>query len=83
MKVREVIKSLMEYHDLEQEICASWWDRDLFASSYKDLHGVEMSDEVWDNAVWHFDQQEGYDFINSNMFDLIHDNLDAPEEATA
>jgi len=82
MKVREVITMLNTYKDQEQEICASWWDRDLFNPSYKDTNAVPIPVDVWNRAVQSFDEEQGFDFINSNMYDLIEGLIDDAEAVT-
>jgi len=82
MKVSKVIEMLKTYPDQDAEICASWWDKDLFDRSYEDAHEVPMPDDVWNRAVASFDEEQGFDFINSNMYELIEDFIDAPELPT-
>ncbi len=67
MKVSQAIKLLSEI-DPDEEICISWWERDLFT----DRDGTPVSDDAWLRAVEVFDVNGGYDNINQQVYDYIN-----------
>ena len=73
MKVSQAIKLLSEI-DPDEEICISWWERDLFT----DRDGIPVSDDAWLRAVEVFDANGGYDTINQQVYDFI--NYDINQE---
>ncbi len=73
MKVSQAIKLLSEI-DPDEEICISWWERDLFT----DRDGVPVPDDAWLRAVEVFDANGGYDTINQQVYDFI--NYDINQE---
>lgn len=68
MQVKEAIQLLSKHHHPDDEICISWWSRDLFL----DIDGVIVDEEAWSNAVAEFDGEEGYSHINEQVYDLIN-----------
>jgi hypothetical protein len=73
MKVSHAIKLLSEI-DPDEEICISWWERDLFT----DRDRTPVSDDTWHKAVAVFDANGGYDTINQQVWEFI--NYDINEE---
>lgn len=65
MKVREAILMLRDLKP-DDEICISWWTKDLFESPIE-----PMPVEDWLYAVDEFDSQEGYEHVNSIVYELI------------
>jgi len=82
MKVREVITMLNTYKDQEQEICASWWDRDIFDPSYRDENAVPIPEDVWNSAVMSFDEAGGFDSVNEHAYDMIQRLIDDAKAVT-
>lgn len=78
MKVSQAIEMLQAYNQ-DEEICISWWCKDLFNDG--DLSPI--SDEAWDNAVEEFDNEEGYQHINSTVWELLHDAILGIESGTS
>ena len=67
MKVGKAIEFLSEM-DRDEEICISWWERDLFT----DRNGVPVPDDAWSSAVAEFDAEGGYDSINQQVWELVN-----------
>lgn len=65
MKVREAILMLQDLNP-NDEICISWWTKDLFESPTDPL-----KTEDWECAVDEFDSEQGYDHVNSTVYELI------------
>jgi hypothetical protein len=78
MKVSQAIEMLQTYNQ-DEEICISWWCKDLFNDG--DLSPI--SDEAWDNAVKEFDNEEGYQHINSTVWELLHNSILGIESGTS
>ena len=78
MKVSQAIVMLESYKP-DEEICISWWCKDLFTDSDDN----PVSDEAWENAVGEFDNEEGYQHINSNVWELLHDAILGIESGTS
>jgi hypothetical protein len=72
MKVKDVIQVLSEHYSLEDDICVSWWSKDLFEETAREAGlSQEQIDENWGYAVEDFGQNGGYDHINEQMFDIL------------
>lgn len=73
MKVKEAIEALSKNYSPDDDICISWWDIDLFKGSLED---AEMDEKEivkrWGKAVDDFDKEFGYDFINSQVYDILY-----------
>jgi len=67
MKVSKAIELLSEINP-DEEICISWWEKDLF----NELDGTPVSEEGWLNAVAEFDNAGGYPSINSEVHTYLH-----------
>jgi hypothetical protein len=68
MKVSKVIDTLNHFYKPDDEICISWWGKELF----RDAETNEpCSDEQWLKAVEDFDAQEGYEHINIKVWDIL------------
>lgn len=68
MKISQAIVMLKSYGSMDDEICISWWSKDLFDDD--DNH---ISRQAWDDAVGVFDAEEGFDWINGQMYETIND----------
>jgi hypothetical protein len=67
MQVWEVIRMLERYPQ-DEEICASWWGKELFT----DADNNPCSDEQWLKAVEDFDANEGYEHINTKIWEILN-----------
>ena len=67
MQVWEVIRMLERYPQ-DEEICASWWGKELFT----DADNNPCSDEQWLKAVEDFDNNEGYEHINTKIWEILN-----------
>lgn len=63
MKVSKAIELLSELNP-DEEICISWWERQLFT----DTENVIVSEEKWNEAVAEFDIEGGYDSVNEQVW---------------
>ena len=54
--VREAIKMLNDYLDQDEEICISWWDKELFESAFD----KDIKEEAWEKVVSDFDDMTVY-----------------------
>ncbi len=78
MKVSQAIEMLAKHYQADEEICISWWSRDLFLN----IDGVIVSEEAWNNAVTEFDGAEGYPHINEQVYDLLHSVITETESGS-
>jgi len=78
MKVAQALELLSRYHHPDEEICISWWSRDLFL----DIDGEVVSEEAWGNAVDEFDKAEGYPHINEQVYDLLFSAITETESGS-
>ena len=67
MKVSKAIELLSELNP-DEEICISWWERQLFT----DTEDVIVSEEKWKEAVAEFDIEGGYETINEQVWNFLY-----------
>lgn len=75
MKYKDAI-ALLSTYDQEEEVCISWWGRELF----EDPEGEPISNESWGYAVAEYDREEGYDHMNQKMWVLINGAIQDAED---
>jgi len=68
MKVSEAIEALRQSYNPDDEICISWWGRELFP----DADDNPCTDEKWQRAVKNFDTDEAYQTINARVWDYLN-----------
>jgi len=68
MKVSEAIEVLSGFYEPDDEICISWWGRELFP----DADNKPCTDEQWQKAVDDFDANEGYEHINTQIWEYLN-----------
>lgn len=74
-KVKEAIEMLTNLYDPEEDICISWWDKDLMAQQFVDYKLNPLTDEEWEDAVDEFNYQEGFDYCNEQVADRIFQSI--------
>ena len=74
MKVSDVIRTLQEFHNPDEEVVIVWWDRQCFAfGSTDELPTMEQ----WNEAVRRFDDQDGFgEYISSQCHDEVMSYVD-------
>jgi hypothetical protein len=68
MKVSEAIEMLSKFYKPDDELCISWWGKELFP----DADDNPCTDENWLKAVDDFDAHEGYEYINTKVWDNLN-----------
>jgi hypothetical protein len=71
MKVKDAIKVLKQY-DKNEELCISWWGRELFYDENNEM----ISEETWAAAVDEFDNAEGYDSANQLVWSFLNMSIE-------
>lgn len=81
MKVRDLIKTLQNTLDPDEEIVVDWWDRRCFSRVW-DVDGDDTDDgyppvEQWERAVmmWEEHSREGTNAITDEVWEWIHEAL--------
>jgi hypothetical protein len=67
MKAWEVIR-MLERYPKDEELCISWWGKELFP----DPDDNPCTDENWQKAVDDFDANEGYEHINTKIWEILN-----------
>ena len=70
--VKEAIRMLNNYLDQDEEICISWWAKELFEGAYD----KDIKEEVWETVVSEFDDMTVYaqELIYDQIVQTINDN---------
>jgi hypothetical protein len=68
MRVSEAIEMLNQMYKPDDELCISWWGKELFC----DADNNPCTDEQWQRAVDDFDANEGYEHINTKIWEYLN-----------
>ena len=79
MKVSNAIKMLSVNFDQDEEICISFWGRDLFT---EEDTGELVSEELWGYAVQDFNNEQGYDLANETVWKNLWSVMDEAKKET-
>ena len=81
MKVRDLIKTLQNTLDPDEEIIVDWWDRKCFSRVW-DVDGDTTTDgyppvEQWERAVkqWEDWSRDGTNNITDEVWEWVHEAL--------
>lgn len=73
MKVRDIIKCLQDFHDLDEELIVAWWDKECFYGwSNDDGEQEPVPQETWDAVASHYVES---DFVMDSWKEDIYRDL--------